>query len=314
MKTTQKNRFEAGSSHLQTATLGDYAYQVIQEQYHSILKLEKKVLADRDPTHLHHMRVSTRRLRTALQVFDRVVEMPRAAREKKVGSLARTLGTLRDLDVQIEDLRSSYRPQLKQKEQSALDEAIGGLQRQRRQAFAAVEDALTRSRYRHLKETYDAWLSEPRYTPLAQLPLVPLLPDLLSPLLSELLLHPGWLVRTTDLTSETGETLHDLRKACKHARYQAEFFVPFYNSAFQDWIEEIKTIQSMLGKLHDAQVLLELLQEHLSQKETLSHIQNLICHTEADAMNDWETKRQTFLNPDYRCQLHQMLLDYSNPD
>ena len=58
------------------ATLGDFAYQIIEEQFDRIVKQKKQVLADRDSEHLHQMRVGTRRLRTALQVFDGVAKLP----------------------------------------------------------------------------------------------------------------------------------------------------------------------------------------------------------------------------------------------
>jgi CHAD domain-containing protein len=288
--------------------LGEYAHTVIDEQYRAIAKQEKKVLADKDPEHLHHMRVGTRRLRTALHVFSGVVELPKAAQEKRISSLAKVLGKLRDLDVQTADLQDNYRPALSKAEQSLLDEAIDGLQRERRKAFAGVEDALTRSRYRDLKVAYETWLDEPKYTLLAQLPLLPLLPDLLSPLLSTLLLHPGWLIEAADISAEGNEILHDLRKTCKHARYQAEFFKSFYGGDFQNWIGDIKAIQELLGKVHDSQVLEELLAKQLPKKSQLPGLQESIHCAQTETMKEWEPIRQRYLDPEFRSHLHQMLL------
>ena len=109
-------------------TLGEFAHAVIGEQHQAIVKQEKKVIADKDPEHLHHMRVGTRRLRTALQVFDRAIAVPKAATAKRVGSLSRVLGTLRDLDVQMADLQERYRPNLPETEQRSLDDIIAKLQ------------------------------------------------------------------------------------------------------------------------------------------------------------------------------------------
>ena len=312
MKTTPKKE-SSNQIESQTPMLGEYAYQVIRQQYQAIVKLEKKVLADVDPEHLHHMRVGTRRLRTALQVFEQVIELPKAAQAKRVGALAKILGKLRDLDVQIADLRDRYRPCLPEADQELIDEAISQLKRERRKAFAATEDALTRSRYRDMKTAYDAWLSEPRYTTLAQLPLVPVLPDLLSPLLATLLLHPGWLVPANQPSLETDQTLHDLRKACKHARYQAEFFEPFYGRQFKDWIAEIKTIQSFLGDLHDAQVLADLLRDLISSHPNSSKLQTSVRQTLTESMADWEAMRRKYLDPDFRHQLHQLILEPTAP-
>ncbi len=289
-------------------TLGDHAYAMIREQYHRVIKQEKKVLADHNPEHLHRMRVSTRRLRTALQVFDRAIELPKAAAAKRIGSLARTLGTLRDLDVQMADLQNHYRPAINATEQQALDAVIAHLGKHRRAAFSAVEDALTRSRYRDLKAAYENWLALPRLTPLAAQPIAPLIPDLLSPLLSTLLLHPGWLIQLKDVDADS-DVLHDLRKACKHVRYQAEFFLPFHSDAFKDWIEDVKTIQARLGTMHDSQVLLELLAELLPKHTVLPELQAAIAQTQADALADWESVRQRYLDPVFRSHLHHLLLE-----
>jgi len=300
---------DSHSPDIHSLTLGDYAHTVIQEQYQTIAKLERKVLADKDPEHLHHMRVATRRLRTALQVFGLAIELPKAASAKRISSLAKILGKLRDLDVQIAELQTSYRPDLKKSEKPLLDEAINALRKERHKVFAGVEDALTRANHKGLKDAYETWLDQPRYTTLAQLPLVPLLPDLLSPLLSALLLHPGWLIEAPSLSEESDEQLHDLRKACKHARYQAEFFKSFYGKDFQNWISDIKTIQEMLGKVHDSQVLLELLADHLPDKKGLPGLQESVYRSQAEAMGEWKSIRQRYLDAPYRIHLHQTLLE-----
>ncbi|XGV99170.1 MAG: CHAD domain-containing protein [Leptolyngbya sp. BL-A-14] len=289
-------------------TLGEFAYAVICEQYRAVVKQEKSVIADKNPKHLHHMRVATRRLRTALQVFERAIALPKAASAKRIGSLARILGRLRDLDVQTADLQEHYRPDLDQAEQRSLDDVLEALHKERRGAFAAVEDALTRSRYQHLKADYEAWIDQPRYTPLAAQPLLPLIPDLLSPLLATLLLHSGWLVPLDHFDADS-DRLHDLRKACKHVRYQAEFFVPFYSEAFQAWIEDIQTIQAKLGTLHDSQVLQALLTQHLPKHAKLPTLQAAVQETQDTAMADWESVRQRYLEPAFRMHLHRMLLE-----
>lgn len=289
-------------------TLGEFAHTVIREQYQAVVKQEKKVIADRDPEHLHTMRVGTRRLRTALQVFDQAIALPKTATAKRIGSLSRVLGKLRDLDVQTADLQQHYRPDLPEIEQRSLDEVIGKLQKERQVAFSAVEDALTRSRYQHLKVDYEAWLSQPRYTPLATQNVLPLIPDLLSPLLSTLLLHPGWLIQI-DASDVASDVLHDLRKACKHVRYQAEFFIPFYGEAFQTWIKDIKAIQSKLGTVHDSQVLQALLVKHLPKHTKLHDLQAVVQQTQTEALSDWDSVRERYLEPAFRQHLHYLLLE-----
>lgn len=289
-------------------TFGEYACSMIETQYRHMVKRERKVLADEDAEYLHQMRVATRRLRTALQVFDRAIALPKAASQQRIGALARTLGNLRDLDVQIADLQTVYRPPLPNHEQKSLDEVIHILKHKRRQAFAKVEITLERSRYQDLKAAYETWLETPQLSALASLPIASLLPDLLSPLLSELLLHPGWMVTTDDTSTSASHTLHDLRKAFKHVRYQTEFFASFYGKSFQAWIADVKQLQEKLGKLQDSHVLQDLLTAH-SKPSRLPSLHATIQQTQAEVLSNWDEVRRHYLDPTFRRQLHQMLLE-----
>ncbi len=293
-------------------TLGNYAYELIRKQYQTLTKQEKRVLADRDPEGLHDMRVASRRLRTALQVFERAIDLPKAANSNRIQAIAKVLGNLRDLDVQLADLNNEYLPLLPAAEQRSLEEVVQALQQERRKAFAATADILGRSRYRDLKDAYDTWLHQPRYTALANLPLMLVIPDLLNPLLSDLLLHPAWLIPLNQ-AAELSETLHDLRKLCKHVRYQAEFFIDFYGPDFRAWVQEIRTIQEALGQLQDVQVLQELLAEHLPKAVKLPKFQRLIQTRQNTALQEWEVLRPKYLLPDFRQQLRQQLLNCQAP-
>lgn len=297
------------------SALGAMAYRTIREQYRRMVKQEPKVLADKDPEYLHQMRVANRRLRTAVQVFEQAVALPKSAGVERLGECGKFLGKLRDLDVQIATLQQHYRPQLaSETEQKILDDVIRGLKKRRRKAFTATEAFLTQTRYHSLKTAYESWFESPQYKLLAQLPLPPLLPDLLSPLLSTLLLHPGWLIALTDLTDENNGILHDLRKACKHVRYETEFFKEYYGEAFQTWIDEIKDLQESLGQLQDSQVLTEILAGEIPDAaEKLPSLTTIIHHQRQSAMGNWETIRQKYLDPTFRHQLHQMLLEPLNP-
>jgi CHAD domain-containing protein len=274
---------------------------------HYITNHEIGVVADTNPEHLHQMRVGIRRLRTALQVFKSIITLPKAANEKVLRSVAKVLGTLRDLDVQIAELRD-YRLKVTASEHLLLDKVIVKLQKRRKQALAAVRETLGQPSYLRLKQAYQDWLKAPSYTLLGQLPLQLLLPDLLSPLLSNLLLHPGWLIAANETASRSDHLLHDLRKACKQARYQAEFFLPFYNETFRQWIDDIKDIQERLGKLQDSYVLRQLLMQHLPSRAELPQLEAFVQQTEQVAMTNWDNTRMRYLDAAFRSQLHYMVL------
>jgi CHAD domain-containing protein len=296
-------------------TLGEFVAEVVEEQFERIVKQEKHVLADKDPEALHQMRVGTRRLRTALQVFEAAIKLPKAGSAKKLRDLARVLGAVRDLDVQTASLAENYHPNLNDREQKQLKAVAKSLKRQRVDALEAMKAALTSKQYQKLKTTYQTWLEQPQLMDIAQLPIATVLPDLLSPLLSELLLHPGWLISSEqELSVEQSEVLHDLRKVCKHVRYQTEFFTPLYGEEFQSWVKEIKQIQDDLGAFQDTQVLIDLLTQELGNQLEMPGLNALIRQERSAALANWEEVRQKYLDSGFRYHLHQMLLQPSNRD
>ncbi|QYO65193.1 CHAD domain-containing protein [Leptolyngbya sp. 7M] len=155
-KQTKRSKQKTASGEF--LSLGEYAHRIIAKQYHRLVKQEEGLLQDKDPEHLHQMRVATRRLRTALQVVGVAVKLPKPAQAKHLQALTKVLGTLRDLDVQIAALQNEYHPQVPAAEQKLIEQAIKHLHKQRNDAFAEVKSALTEERYGDLKAAYKTWL------------------------------------------------------------------------------------------------------------------------------------------------------------
>ncbi|WAL59371.1 CHAD domain-containing protein [Thermocoleostomius sinensis] len=305
MASTQKGAVAKVDPH--TLTLGEFAQQVITDQFKRVVKRKKGVLADKETEHLHQMRVGTRRLRTALQIFENAVCLPKSANAKQLRDLARVLGEVRDLDVQTASLQDDYLPGLNQREQKKLEQVLKVLINRRKIAFARMK-AVLNGEFERIHKSYVDWIETPKFTDVAQLPIGLVLPDVLSPLLSELCLHPGWLIPTDQISEENAEVLHDLRKLCKHVRYQTEFFVPFYGDEFYNWVQDIKQIQDNLGTFQDTQILQALLAEELGRKSTLPELQAKIRQQQAEALANWEDTRQTYLDEGFRYHLHELLL------
>jgi CHAD domain-containing protein len=291
--------------------LGEYAHLILERQCQHILKQEAGVLADQDPEYLHQMRVGSRRLSTALEVFACALKLPKPARQEQVIALAKTLGRLRDLDVQTATVREEYYPQVGKPEQQSLTKILKSIDQQRSHAFAEVKQLLKQPGYTKLKVAFAEWFEQPAYRPLAQLPLQNLLPDLLSPLLSKLLLHAGWLIPVEATSLASSKVLHDLRKTCKSVRYQSEFFEKFYGADFKAWINQLKQLQDNLGKVQDSHVLQRLLLDHIHKPAALTELQLAIQATQDEAMQSWESVRHQYLDLDYRQQLRLMLLNPS---
>lgn len=289
-------------------TLAELAHQVIAEQFQRMSKQTKRVLEDNNPEYLHQMRVSTRRLRTAMQIFDRAIVLPKKATDKRIRDLARILGAVRDLDVQIASLREDYLPRFGSAQQKQINQAIKVLKKKRVTVFRKMKAALDDRSYKSLQTAFTTWIEQPQFQPIADQPLLVVLPDVLSPLVSEVLLHSGWTIGQ-DGISTASETLHDLRKTCKHARYQTEFFKPFYGEPFHNWIEEIKQIQDQLGSFQDTQVLRSLLTEAIGNSIELPELDEQIQQKQAEVLADWDTTRQKYLDQGFRYHLHKMLLN-----
>jgi CHAD domain len=64
---------------------------------------------------------------------------------------------------------------------------------------------------------------------------------------------------------EHSEALHDLRISAKRLRYTLELFRPQFGKAGERQIERVKTIQEILGTLHDHDVRIELIGDELSE-------------------------------------------------
>lgn len=308
-------------------TLRDYAHLAIQKHFKKSIKHESDVLKGSDPEALHQMRVGMRRLRTALQVFDPVLDLPAEAGDRQIKKIAQRLGAVRDLDVLEIALKEHYRPHLEGKEQKKLDQVVESLQKQRDRQFNRIEKLFESQQYRKFKQSFKGWLEEPSYRAIAPLPLLQVLPDLLLPLISHLLLHPGWLFSAqiesgeiklpTSLDSrhinqqldEQAEVLHDLRKEMKRVRYQTEFFTDFYEPTFMLRVREFQAVQEILGELQDSAVLSDFLagELQLNWQAQLPTLAKQLEENRIRAWANWRPIQQQYLSADFREQLRQLV-------
>lgn len=306
--------------------LGQLAQSAIAKYLQQAVRYEKAVLADKDAEDLHQMRVGMRRLRTALQVFTPGVEVPKAGQANAVGKVARKLGRLRDLDVIAETLQQQYSPHLPAAEQAALAEAFQQLERNRHKRFKQVKKLLKGGQYRRLKQTLKDWLADPNYGAIAPLPAAEAVPDLILPLVSQLWLHPGWLVGTqssTDgpkvrtrlgkatvdnLITEHSEVIHSLRKQIKGVRYQLKLVSSLYGSALDQDIENLATMQDTLGHLQDSLVMGEFLESVVTAaSDRLPTLFGLLAESRHQAWKTWQKHQQHYLKPATRQQLRLVL-------
>ncbi|PSN05695.1 metal-binding protein [filamentous cyanobacterium CCT1] len=311
----------------QYTTLGAMAHRAIARYLKQMVAYEQPVLADTDPENLHQMRVGLRRLRTAVQVFDAGLDLPKAGREAKIAAVGRRLGQLRDLDVIWATLRDRYAPDLPDSEQQQLGLVLLHLAKVRHKTFKRVKKLLKGAPYQPLKQALSNWVAEPTYTAIAALPADQVLPDLLLPLVSQLWLHPGWLVGTTTnlnglavnthlnqpntdaLISNQGPTLHSLRKQVKRVRYQLRLVADLYPHSLDDDIDRLSAMQDTLGDLQDSTVLEDFIGAVVpSARGQMPTLFALLGDRRHEAWRQWQGYQQHYLEADQRQRLRLALL------
>ncbi|MFM7888177.1 MAG: CHAD domain-containing protein [Pseudanabaena sp.] len=307
--------------------VSDYAYHIIQQSFQRFVDQEEAVFKDQDPEALHQMRVGMRRFRTAIQVFDKAIALPKGVNNSSISKIAKILGETRDLDVLQENLRDRYQPLLQKTEQAKFDQVIYYLQQKRGQSFLKLKKTLQGDRYQTLKQKIQDWLVHPTYTTMGSLLVVEILPDLLLPLIGYLFLHSGWLVGTTIeagqvslIPIENSEELHqqlrkfshflhDLRKQIKGVRYQAEFFANFYADSYSERVRDFKQIQDILGTLQDRVVLRSFLETTLKVDlaKALPSIDFAMQNDARMFWQDWQPLQANYLSVDFRNELRSLL-------
>ena len=289
------------------------AHGLIEQQLQRLVKGHQRVLERGDPEPLHQMRVAMRRLRTTLQQFAPVVELPKSVTEQRLSKSVRRLGLARDLDVLQGRLVDSLLPQLPEGERSALKPVLRGLQRERDLAQEHLETVIKGSGHLELVAALQRWLRKPRGTALGELPARQWLLEWQLPFLQALLLHPGWLVPAYGTDPDT---LHDLRKQIKTARYRLENLQPIAGAAPRPWIEHLRQGQELLGELNDYQVLRKAIDNQVPGRlaESLPQLDWLLQQNSRHCWRLWEERRQHLWSARGRRQLHLALAAGAAPD
>lgn len=310
------------------STVGVLAVESLETCMQKTEKYEKAVAKNTDPEDLHQMRVQLRRLRTAMQVFAPSLRLPKGAQEAQVAQVARQLGKQRDLDVIGMTLRDQFAPDLPDAERAILETVLGRLAKQQKKAHKQVKRELKGKRYATLKAVLHKWTAAPDCNATARLSIGAVLPDLMLPLMSQLWLHPGWLLGTQvtrdafkpdarlspevvdAIVADPSSTLHNLRKQVKRVRYQLKFVSEHYGDRLNADLERFADLQDVLGTLQDSLVIETFLAKTLSDWQVqLPTLQSLLVASRHRAWQSWQTHQTYFLDPKNRQALRLVLLE-----
>lgn len=230
------------------AGAADYAYAWLREQWAAFLQHAPGTRLGEDIEALHQMRVSTRRLRATIRVFDAVLPASFASFRDELQWVGHELGAVRDLDVQIDGLEE-LRANSSWEDAAALRPLIDVIAGERRDERVRLIELMDSPRYDALVAGLSAAL---RQGPPFGAP-APEVHAYAEPILRKRFKRVSRDGRR--LTSESpAAEYHDLRIRAKRLRYSLEVFGELYGKPAERMASALKTLQDMLGDHQDAEV------------------------------------------------------------
>lgn len=249
-------------------SLAEAGRKVMRFQFAQVLRWEEGTRLGEDVEALHDMRVATRRLRAAFEVFKDAFE-PGALKPylKGLRATGRSLGAVRDLDVLMEKA-NLYLDTLREKQRSGLDPLLLAWGQQRDTARDQMLAFLDSPDYHIFKRKFNVFVNTPG-AGARSLPIDQPTPSLVNQLAPVLIYSRLAAVRSFDpyLADAPVERLHALRIEFKKLRYTVEYFREVLGSEAVQVINDLKGIQDHLGDLNDADVATQLLRQFIDSWE-----------------------------------------------
>lgn len=273
-------------------SVSDAFATILRHNLDAAVQWEKAARSWDDIEGVHQVRVSFRRMRSALAVFRSAI--PRKATrdwEEELRWCGNQLGMARDLDVFITEGLHSIQKKLLLPGEGKLAALA---QQHRDQSYLTVRNMLDSDRYAAFKTGIVAWLDARGWEQ------GELKPKRRKRLASELLpfarltldkLERQVLEAGSNVDKHAAADMHKLRIKCKKLRYGAEFFSPLF-SGMDDFVGHMKGLQDLLGVINDVSVMQHLLAELLQEEadhEVLQYAGGLVgwrrCQQEYELVN-----------------------------
>jgi CHAD domain-containing protein len=233
-----------------TCTLGELAYRVLRKDASAMLVNVAGTRLGEDIEALHQMRVATRRMRAAIDMFAEVLPVRAGRLDAELGWLAALLGDVRDLDIQIGRF-DDWTEQMPGDHREALDELADLFIAERVEARVALLEALDSKRYERLVSGLTAMLLQ---GPSARSGAGRALAVTAVPaLIGERHSASGKAARRATRTGVPAD-YHRLRIRCKRLRYSLEFASGLYGGDLRGFVRQMTRLQDTLGAMQDAEV------------------------------------------------------------
>ena len=236
-----------------------------------ILQLAPSIALGVGPEPVHQMRVATRRLRSALGLFGKIVDCSELASIKAdVRQLATILGPARDWDVFLAGTGAAVAASLP--EDAAVARLLGAAKRRRQAAYRQLGAHLDGSEFRLLGLRLASLVAmrpwEADGEPVA-------LADFAVRALKKR--HARILAAGDGIAALDVPALHGLRLQAKRLRYAAEFLAPLYpDRLIGRYVRRLSDVQETLGHLNDGRVAAALMGE-LGRAGGLGYAGGVVC-------------------------------------
>jgi CHAD domain-containing protein len=214
-----------------------------------LFRHEAGVRTGEDPEAVHQARVATRRIRSTLRTFSKLLDEAWTDRLRDdLKWLADLLGEVRDTDVLLERF-SEHLAALPPEDAKVGPRLLAKLVDQRDHARRRLLGAMAQDKYAVLLDDLVAAAAAPALLPGADRPAAEVMPPLVA---------KPW-KRLRKAVREAGddpadEQLHQIRIRAKRARYAAEAVEPVIGAPAEEFADAIADLQGVLGDHQDAVV------------------------------------------------------------
>ena len=231
-------------------SVGQVAFAVLRRNFAVMLAHESGTRLGEDAEELHDMRVATRRMRAALALFSDALPVRARHIRTELGWLADVLGTVRDLDVQLERL-AQWLEEVPDEDRGALADLARVLHSERDQGRETLLAALESVRYERLVTSFTTMLRQgpSRRSPAIRLPALSVVPGLIDE-------RHRSATKAARRAKHSGAPadFHRLRIRCKRLRYALEFVSEIYDGHTTRYVRHVVKLQDALGLMQDARV------------------------------------------------------------
>lgn len=241
--------------------IGRVGLAVIRRQFAALRAREPGTRLGDDSEELHDMRVASRRLRAALSLFAAFLPPSAETLRDDLRWVGHTLGAVRDLDVQLEQL-DGWLPDVPGTDREALLAVRSLLETKRSAARETMLDALDSRRYELFIGRFSRLLrsARGRRSGPASLPARAVAPDLIEERFRAL----RSAAEQIEGDSPAAE-YHRVRIRGKRFRYALEFLADLYPGRTRPLIKRVVALQDILGLHQDAEVAIERLRRLASE-------------------------------------------------